>query len=79
MQREFCVDNGLASCAAVSKNPSQLPVLQNKTAGPQLYPLNLHSKEGYCYIWDESEGDLSSDGLPQLQYRHYKTVIKENP
>lgn len=40
---------------------------------------DLCSKEGYCYIWDESEGDLSSDVLAHLQYHHFERVIKENP
>lgn len=40
---------------------------------------DLHSKEGHCYTWDESEGDLSSDVFAHLQYRRFETVIKEYP
>lgn len=29
---------------------------------------DLRTKEGYCYIWDESQGDLSSEVFACLQY-----------
>lgn len=40
---------------------------------------DLESKEGYCYLWDESEGDLSSEVFAHLQYRHFEGVIKNHP
>ena len=40
---------------------------------------DLKSKEGYCYIWHESEGDLSSEVFAHLQYRHFEGVIKDYP
>lgn len=40
---------------------------------------NLRSKEGYCYIWNESEGNLSSEVFVHLQYRHFEGVIKDYP
>lgn len=56
----------------MSQNPSQLPVLLNETS-------NLESKEGYCYLWEESEGNLSSEVFAHLQYRHFEGVIKNHP
>lgn len=40
---------------------------------------NLRSKEGYCYVWDESEGDLCSEVFAHLQYHHFEGVIKGHP
>jgi len=36
---------------------------------------DLKSKEGYCYIWEESEGKV----FAHLQYSHFKGVIKDHP
>ena len=41
--------------------------------------LNLNTKERYCYLWNETEGDLSSEVFSHLQYRHFERVIKDNP
>ncbi len=72
------MDNGLASLAPVSKIPSQQPVLQNGTAGHNFTLFNLKSKEGHCYNWDESEGDLSSEVFTHLHYHHFEGVIKDH-
>ena len=40
---------------------------------------NLNTKEGYCYLWNETEGDLSSEVFAHLQFRHFERVIKDNP
>lgn len=40
---------------------------------------NLASKEGYCYVWDESEGDLCSEVFAHLQYHHFEGVIQGHP
>ena len=40
---------------------------------------NLNTKEGYCYLWNETEGDLSSEIFAHLRYRHFERVIKDNP
>ena len=40
---------------------------------------NLNTKEGYCYLWNETEDDLSSEVFAHLQYRHFERVIKDNP
>lgn len=40
---------------------------------------DLNSKEGYCYIWNESEGDLRSEVFAYLQHRHFAKIIRENP
>ena len=40
---------------------------------------NLNTKERYCYLLNETEGDLSSEVFAHLQYRHFERVIKDNP
>ena len=40
---------------------------------------DLRSKDGYCYIWNESEGDLSSEVFAYLQYQHFASIICNNP
>ncbi|KAM3602808.1 uncharacterized protein V6R79_011236 [Siganus canaliculatus] len=40
---------------------------------------NLRSQEGYCYLWDESEGDLCSEVFGHIQYCHFEGVIKGHP
>lgn len=40
---------------------------------------NLKTKEGYCYIWEEPEGDLSSEVFASLQYSHFDRYIQEHP
>lgn len=36
------------------------------------------SKDGYCYVWNESEGDLSSEVFAYLQYSHFEKVLKKD-
>ncbi|XP_066970858.1 uncharacterized protein [Macrobrachium rosenbergii] len=40
---------------------------------------DLKSKKGYCYIWNETEGDLKSEIFSHLQYHHFETIISESP
>ncbi|XP_064112225.1 uncharacterized protein LOC135219404 [Macrobrachium nipponense] len=39
---------------------------------------NLHSKNGYCYLWNETEGDLRSEVFAYLQYHHFEKIILDN-
>lgn len=41
-----------------------------------LFCLDTH--EGYCYAWDECNGDLSSDMFAWLQYQHFKEFLEKN-
>ena len=38
---------------------------------------NLQTKDGYCYTWDESQGDLSSEVFAHIQYQHFRNVLEE--
>jgi len=40
---------------------------------------NLRTHEGYCYVWDECNGDVSSNMFAWLQYTHFKRYIQEHP
>ena len=40
---------------------------------------NLQSKEGYCYVWDETEGSLGSEVFAWLQYYHFDKFIDAHP
>lgn len=40
---------------------------------------NLNTKDGYCYTWNETEGDLSSEVFAYLQYKHFESVLKNQP
>lgn len=40
---------------------------------------NLGNKEGYCYPWEEHEGNLSVEVFAHLQYQHFVKIIKANP
>ena len=40
---------------------------------------NLKSKEGHCYVWNETDCDLRSDVFAYLQYSHFERIITENP
>ena len=35
--------------------------------------------EGYCYIWDETEGDLNSEMFAYLQFKHFSDVLDDHP
>ena len=39
---------------------------------------NLHTKEGFCYTWDESEGNLSSEMFAHFLYKHFDKVLDGN-
>ena len=68
----------------------QAVLLYRKTKASNLYyktKLQVHnftlfdliSKEGYCYLWNESEGDLSSEVYAHLQYNYFVRIIIDNP
>ncbi|KAK3774695.1 hypothetical protein RRG08_051237 [Elysia crispata] len=40
---------------------------------------DLKNKNGYCYVWDETEGDLSSDMFAHIFYQHFKKILAGNP
>jgi hypothetical protein len=40
---------------------------------------NLKTKEGYCYVWDETEGDVNSQIFSYLQYKHFADVLDAHP
>ena len=40
---------------------------------------NGNTKEGYCYMWDECNGDLSSNMFAYLDYHHFEQYIKSHP
>ena len=40
---------------------------------------NLKTSEGYCYVWDETEGDVNSEVFAYLQYKHFSTVLDAHP
>ena len=40
---------------------------------------NLGTKEGYCYPWEEHEGDLSAEVFAYLQYQHFVKILKAQP
>jgi hypothetical protein len=35
------------------------------------------NKEGYCYIWPETEGDLSADVFASIQQIHFRRLITD--
>jgi hypothetical protein len=39
---------------------------------------NLQTHEGFCYLWDESEGDLSSETFAWIQYHHFASYLTKN-
>ena len=39
---------------------------------------DLKNKNGYCYVWDETEGDLSSDMFAHKFYQHFKNIFAWN-
>ena len=39
---------------------------------------NLKTKEGYCYVWSEIDGDLSSEMFAFLQYNHFNSYLRDN-
>jgi hypothetical protein len=40
---------------------------------------NLADHDGYCYTWDETHGDLSSDVFAWLQYNHFSAYLTDHP
>lgn len=39
---------------------------------------NLSTKEGFCYLWEEHEGNLSSEMFAHHQYKHFDHVLSAN-
>ena len=40
---------------------------------------DLTTNDGYCYVWDETNGNLASNSFAWLQYSHFKRFLEENP
>ena len=40
---------------------------------------NLKTKEGFCYVFDETQGNVSSQMFGFLHYNHFKNVILKSP
>ena len=40
---------------------------------------NMKTKDGYCYCWDEINGNLSSGVFAHIQHKHFSKVLQENP
>ena len=40
---------------------------------------DLKNKNGCCYDWDETEGDLSSDMFAHIFYQHFKKILAGSP
>ena len=40
---------------------------------------NLDNKDGYCYTWEEHEGDLSTEVFPHIQFQHFAKLLNANP
>ena len=40
---------------------------------------NLKTREGYCYVWDETEGDVNSEIFAYLQYKHFSDILDAHP
>ena len=38
----------------------------------------LDTAEGYCYVWDEVNGGLSSNVFAWLQYQHFKKYLENH-
>ena len=36
---------------------------------------NLQSHDGYCYVWDETEGNLSAEMFTHIQYQHFDDFL----
>ena len=40
---------------------------------------NLGNKDGYCYTWEEHEGDLSAEVFAHIQFQHFAKLLDANP
>ena len=40
---------------------------------------NLGTKDGYCYAWDEAEGNLSSEVFAHIQTAHFTEILRAKP
>ncbi|GFO28632.1 hypothetical protein PoB_005513700 [Plakobranchus ocellatus] len=40
---------------------------------------NLKSKEGFCYVYDETHGDLSGDIFASLHFNYFLQYLEQNP
>ena len=39
---------------------------------------NMCNRDGYCYVWDETKVDVSSEVFAYLQYSYFKTTLHGN-
>lgn len=39
----------------------------------------LHTHDGYCYIQDETQGNVNSEMFAHLQYKHFSEVLDCHP
>lgn len=39
---------------------------------------NNCTREGFCYFWDETEGELKAENFASIQYSHFKTILSSN-
>ena len=40
---------------------------------------NKKTQEGFCYVWDETQGDLNSDTFAYLHYTHFHKYLESHP
>ncbi|MEL7308194.1 MAG: hypothetical protein AAGK05_10210 [Pseudomonadota bacterium] len=40
---------------------------------------NMSTGEGYCYVWDETQADLSSDVFASIQTAHFREYLGQHP
>ena len=40
---------------------------------------NRRTKEGFCYTWDETDGDLSSETFAFLHHKHFSAYLDKHP
>ena len=39
---------------------------------------NNCTREGFCYFWVETEGELKAENFTSIQYLHFKTILSSN-
>ncbi|KAK3725591.1 hypothetical protein RRG08_043009 [Elysia crispata] len=40
---------------------------------------NNGTRDGFCYYWEETEGELKAENFVSIQYNHFKSVLASNP
>ncbi|GFO13945.1 hypothetical protein PoB_004045000 [Plakobranchus ocellatus] len=40
---------------------------------------NIMTREGFCYVWDETQGDLSSEAFASIQVDHFRQYVEDHP